>query len=85
MKNIEHSTQLDGHTIIRLKDACKMVGFSAKRVRTLEKEGKFPPRIQLGPKSVGFRLMDLRAWIDAKRQETIEELRTKIGMTGGEK
>lgn len=56
-----------GHQIIRMQDAARMVGLSAKHIRTLEKQGKFPERVQLGPRSVGYRLKDLESWIDGRR------------------
>ena len=43
-----------------------MIGFSAKHIRHLERTGQFPPRVQLGPKSVGFKLIDICAWVDAR-------------------
>lgn len=58
---------ISGHKIVRLKDAAIMLGFTPKHLRTLERKGDFPARVQLGPKSVGWRLMDLEAWIDARR------------------
>ena len=64
--------QLSGHCIIRLNDACKMLGYSAKHIRYLERTGQFPPRVQLGPKSVGWRRMDIKAWIDSRLQTTTE-------------
>jgi predicted DNA-binding transcriptional regulator AlpA len=57
---------ISGHTIIRLKDVCEIIGFSAKHIRHLERTGQFPPRVQLGPKSVGFKLIDICAWVDAR-------------------
>jgi prophage regulatory protein len=58
---------ISGHSIVRLKDASEMVGFTAKHLRHLERNGQFPPRVHLGPNAVGWRLMDLEAWIDSRR------------------
>ena len=58
---------ISGHSIVRLKDACEMVGFTAKHLRHLERNGQFPPRVHLGPNAVGWRLMDLEALIDSRR------------------
>jgi len=55
------------HSIVRLKEACEMVGFTAKHLRHLERNGQFPLRVHLGPNSVGWRLMDLEEWIDSRR------------------
>ena len=81
---MEKSKPISGHTIVRMKDASDIVGFSGKHIRHLEKVGKFPGRVQLGPRAVGFRLKDLEQWIDERRVQNIEKLRDRVGLNGGE-
>ena len=62
-----HSSDLKtGYQIIRLKEVCHLIGFTAKHIRHLERTRQFPRRVQLGPNSVGWRLMDLDEWIDSR-------------------
>lgn len=41
-------------------------GYSRMHVDRLEKAGRFPKRVQLGPNSVGWLEDEIQAWIEAR-------------------
>lgn len=49
--------------IISKKDLKLMIPFSPQHILRLEKQGRFPRRIQIGLRRVGWRLSDIEAWI----------------------
>jgi prophage regulatory protein len=52
--------------VVREKDRFRVTGLSRVQAWRLEREGKFPKRIQLGENSVGWLRHELEAWIKAK-------------------
>lgn len=52
--------------IITQKDLRSLVPYTPQHVLRLEKAGKFPRRLQLGQNRVGWRLIDIEAWITAR-------------------
>ena len=53
-------------TISRLPDAKARTGLSRSTIYKLEAEGKFPKRIKLGERAVGWRTSDIDAWIESR-------------------
>lgn len=50
---------------------CKQIsGLSRTRRWELERDGKFPKRIQLSERAIAWRLSDLMAWIEGRCNET---------------
>jgi prophage regulatory protein len=41
-----------------------MVGLGASTVNKLEREGRFPRRVHVGDRRTGWRLSDLKKWLD---------------------
>ena len=56
--------------IITKRELRAIVPYSSQHVLRLEKLGRFPRRIQLGPRRVGWRLFDVLMWIDARAAES---------------
>jgi prophage regulatory protein len=52
--------------ILTQKEVCDLVRYTPQHIRRLEKAGKFPRRLQLGPNKVGWRLIDIEAWLAAR-------------------
>ncbi len=52
--------------ILRKKDIQKKIGLSAVTLWRLEREGKFPSRIQLGPRCVGWLEADVDEWLKSR-------------------
>jgi prophage regulatory protein len=52
--------------VLRRKAVVERTGYSAMHIYRLEREGKFPKRIQLGPNAVGWIEHEVDAWIESK-------------------
>ncbi|MFN0218243.1 MAG: helix-turn-helix transcriptional regulator [Hyphomicrobium sp.] len=52
--------------ILRKKEVLLMVPYSAQHLLRLEKQGKFPKRIRIGERRVGWRLSEIEAWLDER-------------------
>jgi prophage regulatory protein len=54
--------EVDPNIIVTFKQLEMYVPYSAVHIRRLEKAGKFPKRIRLGPNRVGFYLHQVLEW-----------------------
>ena len=52
--------------IVDKKALLQLIPYSLAQIWRLEKAGRFPQRIQLGPNRVGWRLSDLQEWIRSR-------------------
>lgn len=66
---MQHATAIP--RIITKKELKLMVPYSPQHILRLEKQGKFPRRIQIGERRVGWRLADVEAWLAAREQSGI--------------
>jgi len=57
---------LDHLRIVTQKELRGLVPYTPHHVLRLEKAGKFPRRLRLGANRVGWRLVDIEAWIAAR-------------------
>lgn len=55
--------------IIRQKELQALVPYSGMHLWRLEKVGRFPRRIKLGPNRVGWSLNEVNAWLEARKAE----------------
>jgi prophage regulatory protein len=55
--------------IIMSPERRQLVPYSDMHIWRLEKAGKFPQRIKLGPNRVGWSLQEVVDWIDAHKSE----------------
>ena len=55
--------------ILRQRQVIERVGYSPMHLWRLEKAGKFPQRLKLGPNSVGWVSTEIDAWIEARIAE----------------
>ena len=55
--------------ILRKPEVADRVGYSQVHLMRLEKSGKFPKKIQIGPASVGFLESEVDDWIMARAAE----------------
>lgn len=65
--------------VLRKAQVVELVGYSAMHISRLEKAGKFPGRIRLGPNAVGWLEEEVDAWI----RERVDE-RDRETSTGGD-
>jgi prophage regulatory protein len=52
--------------LIDAKERRLLVPYSDMHIWRLEREGKFPKRIKIGPNRVAWRLSEILAWVDEK-------------------
>jgi len=52
--------------LLRRNEVVEMVGLSRPTLWRLEKLGRFPHRLQVGPNSVRWRESDILAWIKSR-------------------
>ncbi len=57
---------LRGLRILTKKEVCALVPYTPQHIHRLEKAGRFPRRLQLGPNRVGWRLVDIERWINER-------------------
>jgi prophage regulatory protein len=62
--------------ILRLPQVIEKVGHSGMHIWRLEKAGRFPLRVKLGPNSVGWIAEEIDEWIAAR---VAERNRTRSG------
>jgi prophage regulatory protein len=53
--------------IVREQECASLTALSRTRRYELEQRGLFPKRIKLSERATGWRLSEIRAWIDARR------------------
>lgn len=76
MALLEHSgVTLKLERLLVSKKDLKALGvpYSAAHIARLEKEGKFPKRIQLGACRVAWRYKDICDWIDARAADATDK------------
>lgn len=70
--------------VLRFKEVKERVGYSRMHVDRLEKAGKFPGRIELGPNSVGWVESEIDEWLAAKiRQRRADRVEQGDGVGQG--
>ena len=57
--------------VIRRKEAERKTGYTYKHLLNLEKAGKFPQRVQLGPNAVGWYEDEIDEWL-AQRPRALD-------------
>jgi predicted DNA-binding transcriptional regulator AlpA len=54
--------------VIDKPTAWSLAGLSRRTWQRMEARGETPPVTQISPNRVGYRLVDLKAWLDARRK-----------------
>ena len=57
---------MDGYELIPAPRVAEIMGITTKHIRFLERQGDFPPRVVIGPRTICYKRSDLEAWIDAR-------------------
>ena len=58
-------TQLEKRRIVRRDEVSKLTGLARATIYKKVSDGSFPAPIRLGARSVGWRLSDIVAWLEA--------------------
>jgi prophage regulatory protein len=61
------SNSLHHLRIITQKELRLLVPYTPQHILRIEKAGKFPLRLHLGPNKVGWLLIEIEAWIASRR------------------
>lgn len=56
--------------IVTKKELKTIVPYSPQHILRLEKQGRFPRRIQIGIRRVGWRLTDIENWLASRERES---------------
>jgi prophage regulatory protein len=62
-------TDLSSDRIIREQELRTIVPYSSMHIWRLERAGRFPTRIRLGPNRVGWSLREVFEWLAARKSE----------------
>ena len=70
-------------TILRLPAVVKRTGLSKARIYQLERDHRFPARIELGPNSVGWYEHEVDEWCSSRRRRVVpsQDVTQPIGPT----
>ena len=61
-----HDDRMFRLRIITKAELRSLVPYTPQHIHRLEKAGRFPRRLQLGPNRVGWRLTDIERWINER-------------------
>ncbi|PSU04733.1 hypothetical protein C9I92_23240 [Photobacterium ganghwense] len=64
--NHQHSIQ---DRVIREAERLQITSISRSQAYQLEKQGRFPKRLRLGSRSVGWRLSEIMSWVNDRAME----------------
>ncbi len=70
LEQIVRSREVD--RIIRGQELRMIVPYSSMHIWRLERAGRFPARIRLGPNRVGWSLREVSDWLDERKAERLE-------------
>lgn len=59
--------------VIRTPDAAAVLGMSVQTIEIWRHKGLGPKYVRLGTRAVGYRLGDLRAWLDERVHQSTSE------------
>lgn len=59
--------------VITYKELRLIVPFTPQYILRLEKQNKFPKRIKLGSRRVGWLLSEVEAWLEERREASLVE------------
>lgn len=68
-------------SIIRLGELQKLIGLSSCTIWRLERQGRFPARLKIGKRAVGWLFSDVRSWINDRKTSASKPQRK----TGGDR
>ena len=54
--------------VVDVHEAARLIGISSMTFQRMRARGELPPAVQLSPRRVGFRLVDLAKWLEDRRR-----------------
>lgn len=64
-----HQSKPQPTRILTRRHLREMIPYAPQHIHRLEKAGKFPKRIQLGPNRVGWLASEVEAWLNERIQQ----------------
>ena len=64
--NPEPATTLSFLQILRLPQVCKITGLGRSMIYQLEAEGRFPRRVRIGLRAVGWVGTEVQGWLEGR-------------------
>ena len=61
-------TTFDELSILRLPQVMQLVGLGRTTIYDMMEKGIFPRSISLGTRAIGWRVGDIRRWLEARRK-----------------
>ena len=58
---------IDAIKVLNRRDTIEHLGISERNFQRLESRGEGPPKTRLSEGRVGYRVCDIKAWLDARR------------------
>lgn len=65
------SDDLDDVRVLTRGQTIKAANVSDKTWERMEKRGETPPKTQISPGRIGYRLIDLKQWLDQRRRSEV--------------
>ncbi|HCG6383474.1 AlpA family transcriptional regulator [Vibrio alginolyticus] len=72
IEKLTQPTHLDCDRFVREAERRRITAISRSQAWKLEKEGRFPPRIKLGSRSVVWKLSELKQWLEKQPRQNSE-------------
>jgi prophage regulatory protein len=66
-----------GARVLRLPQVCHRVGLCRSMIYRLESEGRFPRRVKLGVRAVGWIESEVESWIRGRAERSHNDMRTE--------
>ncbi len=60
----------EDRAVLRAVEVCVVLGITRQTLYRWSKDGNFPPSVRLGPGTIGFRVADLKAWLESRPETT---------------
>jgi predicted DNA-binding transcriptional regulator AlpA len=57
--------------VLSKRQAYQALGVSLDTWNRMDERGELPPKTQISPGRIGYRVTDLKAWLDARRIEKL--------------
>ena len=62
------SDDLDTVRVVSRPTAWTLAGVSEKTWERMEARGETPPKTRISPNRIGYRVCDIKVWLDARRE-----------------
>ena len=69
----QHTPLLSNLKILSQRELSSIIPYSPVHIARLERAGKFPKRIKLGPNRVGWSYPEVIAWLDSAKDARFDQ------------